>query len=146
MLDVYYIPLPVRVRSRVIDIWLHSSPTLSAPTDSQYLLLSAEREPPKEKSYWGVVGWHLLPNSIPFFSPHFFLFLLILFSISINTWATRKDSIRNKERLEEEVMHLSSETCCCDRPVHITMPFAASVTHSPLYTHTALTCRRTLYT
>ena len=31
-----------RVRSRVIDISLHSSPTLSAPTDSQYLLLSAE--------------------------------------------------------------------------------------------------------
>ena len=40
---------------RVIDIWLHSSLTLSGPTDSQYLLLSAERNnkprsnPPMER-------------------------------------------------------------------------------------------------
>jgi hypothetical protein len=82
MLDVYSIPLPVRVRSRVIDIWLHSSPTLSAPTDSQYLLLSAEKNL-RRKRVIGVVGVvggsRIAPssNSIPFFP----FFLISSYSI-----------------------------------------------------------------
>jgi hypothetical protein len=90
---------------RVIDIFLHSSPTLSAPTDSQYLLLSTEKMD-DGKSYLrvGEGGNSTFHNSIAYSVFEFFLF-----SISINTWATRKDSIRGIKREKEEVMHLSSD-------------------------------------
>ena len=82
---------------RVIDIWLHSSLTLSGPTDSQYLLLSAERNnkprsnPPMERVIEAMAiekdraretgrGGNSTFSTILFLIPFIFIFSILYFN------------------------------------------------------------------